>query len=116
LGERHASSLLVAHYILQVDHKHLEMTDPKRQEVSLDEEDEFEEFQVEGKTFWGWFGLCARQNRHNDCLGMIVQLVQPLLTRENPRLNCSVISLCRLGCETGGPAAPGALGTGMFFC
>jgi hypothetical protein len=24
-------------------------TDPKRQEVSLDEEDEFEEFQVEGK-------------------------------------------------------------------
>lgn len=35
------------------------MTDPKRQEVSLDEEDEFEEFQVEGKIFsWleraGW--------------------------------------------------------------
>jgi len=27
-------------------------TDPKRQEVSLDEEDEFEEFQEEGKKLW----------------------------------------------------------------
>jgi hypothetical protein len=26
-------------------------TDPKRQEVSLDEEDEFEEFQVEGEIY-----------------------------------------------------------------
>lgn len=40
-------------------------TDPKRQEVSLEEEDEFEEFQVEGKMFelphWV-FTFCAAQN------------------------------------------------------
>ncbi len=46
------------------------MTDPKRQEVSLDEEDEFEEFQVEGKAHALLNGvgplLCSRNRPNNN--------------------------------------------------